>query len=164
MQVNQTIQLITQGNWLDECPHQNRSPSPEPVYDQAGVRTNTRELRTRDRLTHERDDIIIQLIKSCPSYRPPTDWRPPKKSVRLFSPQKENPGYNFIGLIIGPRGSTQKEMEKKTGAKIAIRCCSPLDGKLLWFQKEPLPSTNAVKLKGHMYTTSLSRHIDQGVF
>ncbi|PIA37052.1 hypothetical protein AQUCO_03100066v1 [Aquilegia coerulea] len=34
---------------------------------------------------------------------------------------KEYPGYNFIGLIIGPRGNTQKRMEKETGAKIVIR-------------------------------------------
>jgi splicing factor 1 len=34
---------------------------------------------------------------------------------------KEYPDYNFIGLIIGPRGITQKTMEKETGAKIAIR-------------------------------------------
>lgn len=29
--------------------------------------------------------------------------------------------YNFIGLIIGPRGNTQKRMEKETRCKIAIR-------------------------------------------
>jgi splicing factor 1 len=34
---------------------------------------------------------------------------------------KDFPGYNFIGLIIGPRGNTQKRMEKETGAKIVIR-------------------------------------------
>ena len=31
------------------------------------------------------------------------------------------PNYNFIGLILGPRGSTQKDMEGKTNTKIAIR-------------------------------------------
>ena len=30
-------------------------------------------------------------------------------------------GYNFIGLIIGPRGNTQKRMQKETNTKIAIR-------------------------------------------
>jgi hypothetical protein len=28
------------------------------------------------------------------------------------------PGYNFIGLIIGPRGNTQKRMERETGSRI----------------------------------------------
>jgi hypothetical protein len=34
---------------------------------------------------------------------------------------QEYPNYNFIGLVIGPRGATQKAMEKETGAKIVIR-------------------------------------------
>lgn len=33
-------------------------------------------------------------------------------------PQKEFPHYNFIGLIIGPRGNTQKRMEKETNTKV----------------------------------------------
>ena len=36
-------------------------------------------------------------------------------------PVDVHPSYNFIGLIIGPRGKTQKEMETKTNCKIAIR-------------------------------------------
>jgi splicing factor 1 len=36
-------------------------------------------------------------------------------------PVEKYPTYNFIGLIIGPRGKTQKEMEGKTNCKIAIR-------------------------------------------
>ena len=40
---------------------------------------------------------------------------------RLFIPLKENPNYNFIGLIIGPRGNTQKRMERETNTKISIR-------------------------------------------
>ena len=38
---------------------------------------------------------------------------------KLFIPEIEN--YNFIGLILGPRGSTQRELEKKSGCKISIR-------------------------------------------
>lgn len=37
------------------------------------------------------------------------------------APQKEYPTFNFIGLIIGPRGNTQKRMERETNTKIAIR-------------------------------------------
>jgi splicing factor 1 len=44
-----------------------------------------------------------------------------KRSVKIPIPVEEHPTYNFIGLIIGPRGKTQKEMENKTGCKIAIR-------------------------------------------
>lgn len=31
------------------------------------------------------------------------------------------PGYNFFGLIIGPRGNTQKRLQKETNTRIAIR-------------------------------------------
>jgi len=34
---------------------------------------------------------------------------------------KEYPEYNFIGLVIGPRGNTQKRLEKETGCKISVR-------------------------------------------
>ena len=41
--------------------------------------------------------------------------------MQVYIPQKDYPGYNFIGLIIGPRGNTQKRMQKETNTKIAIR-------------------------------------------
>ncbi|KAL7612307.1 splicing factor-like protein 1 [Lactuca sativa] len=106
---------------LDDRPEGARSPSPEPIYDNLGIRINTREYRARERLNKERQDIISQIIKKNPSYKPPADYRPPKLQKKLYIPMKEYPGYNFIGLIIGPRGNTQKRMEKETGAKIVIR-------------------------------------------
>lgn len=39
----------------------------------------------------------------------------------LYVPVKEYPSYNFFGLIIGPKGNTQKRMEMETGAKIRLR-------------------------------------------
>ena len=45
-----------------------------------------------------------------------------KKTAKLFVPVKEYPGYPFIGLILGPRGNTQKKLERETGTKIVIRC------------------------------------------
>ncbi|KAL1214215.1 Splicing factor-like protein 1 [Cardamine amara subsp. amara] len=99
-----------------------RSPSPEPIYDNIGVRINTREYRARERLNRERQEIISQIIKKNPAFKPPVDYRPPKLQKKLFAPRKElYPGYNFIGLIIGPRGNTHKRMEKETGAKIVVR-------------------------------------------
>ena len=47
--------------------------------------------------------------------------RPAKKWRKVFIPQRDFPSYNFIGLIIGPRGNTQKRMQKETNTKIAIR-------------------------------------------
>ncbi|KAK9095479.1 hypothetical protein Scep_026948 [Stephania cephalantha] len=113
--------MLTSGFQLDDRPEGARSPSPEPIYDNMGIRINTREFRARERLTRERADIISQLIKRNPAFKPPPDYRPPKLQKKLYIPMKEYPGYNFIGLIIGPRGNTQKRMEKETGAKIVIR-------------------------------------------
>ncbi|EFH63198.1 hypothetical protein ARALYDRAFT_475645 [Arabidopsis lyrata subsp. lyrata] len=113
--------MLQSGMPLDDRPEGQRSPSPEPVYDNMGIRINTREYRARERLNRERQEIIAQIIKKNPAFKPPADYRPPKLHKKLFIPMKEFPGYNFIGLIIGPRGNTQKRMERETGAKIVIR-------------------------------------------
>ncbi|PKA61365.1 KH domain-containing protein [Apostasia shenzhenica] len=113
--------LLQSGLPLDDRPEGVRSPSPEPIYDNMGVRINTREFRAREKFNKERQEIISELIRRNPAFRPPADYRPPKLQKKLYIPMKEYPGYNFIGLIIGPRGNTQKRMEKETGAKIVIR-------------------------------------------
>nr|XP_043606055.1 splicing factor-like protein 1 [Erigeron canadensis]XP_043606056.1 splicing factor-like protein 1 [Erigeron canadensis] len=113
--------ILQSGQQLDDRVVENRSPSPDPIYDNIGTRINTREYRARERLNKERQDIISLILKRNPSFKPPSDYRPPKLHKKLFIPMKQYPGYNFIGLIIGPRGNTQKRMEKETGAKIVIR-------------------------------------------
>lgn len=118
LDVNRRLQT---GQVLEDREDGNRSPSPEPIYDNMGIRVNTREFRARERLTRERIEIISDLIKRSPAFKPPADYRPPKLYKKLFIPIKGYPGYNFIGLIIGPRGNTQKRMERETGAKIVIR-------------------------------------------
>lgn len=79
------------------------------------------QVRSKDKLMNRRSELIEELIKNDPTYRPPNDYRPPKKHRKIFIPQSAYPGYNFIGLIIGPRGNTQKRMQKETNTKIAIR-------------------------------------------
>ncbi|KAG7030850.1 bbp-1, partial [Cucurbita argyrosperma subsp. argyrosperma] len=113
--------MLQSGMPLDDRSEGARSPSPEPIYDNMGIRINTREYRAREKLNTERQEIISQIIKKNPAFKPPADYRPPKLQKKLYIPMKEYPGYNFIGLIIGPRGNTQKRMEKQTGAKIVIR-------------------------------------------
>lgn len=100
----------------------DRSPSPEPIYDKNGVRTNTRAQRMREKIINEQKDIVMQLVKIDLSYKPPVHLKPETKKIKkLFIPLDKHPDYNFFGLIIGPRGNTQKRMEKETGAKISIR-------------------------------------------
>ncbi len=99
----------------------NRSPSPPPKYDSEGKRTNTREVRMKEALENERANIIESMMKLNPAFQVPEGYVKRKPSRKLYIPTKEHPGYNFIGLIIGPRGNTQKRMERESGCKIAIR-------------------------------------------
>jgi len=60
----------------------NRSPSPEPIYDSTGKRTNTREQRAREKLTNERQNLIERAIKLNPLFKPPADYKPtPVKKI-----------------------------------------------------------------------------------
>lgn len=54
---------------------ENRSPSPEPIYDSAGKRLNTREVRMRAKLDSERHKLITEMLKLNPQYMPPADYK-----------------------------------------------------------------------------------------
>ena len=99
----------------------SRSPSPPPRYDGSGKRSNTRDVRMKEELMEQRGKIIEELMKINPAFQPPSDFVRTKPFKRLMIPFREFPTYNFIGLIIGPRGNTQKELEQATGCKISIR-------------------------------------------
>ncbi|ETW00360.1 hypothetical protein H310_07005 [Aphanomyces invadans] len=99
----------------------NRSPSPPPVYDSMGKKLNTREARMRAAYESQRMDIIGQLVQVNPLFKPPPEYLRARLQRKLPIPHKEYPTYNFIGLIIGPRGNTQKRMEKEFNCRIAIR-------------------------------------------
>uniref|UniRef100_A0AAV1UK97 Branchpoint-bridging protein n=1 Tax=Peronospora matthiolae TaxID=2874970 RepID=A0AAV1UK97_9STRA len=99
----------------------NRSPSPPPQYDSTGKCTNTREVRMKAALEKRRRGTIDQLLKINPLFRPPADYTRQKLNRKIYIPYRDFPSYNFIGLIIGPRGNTQKRMERETNCKIAIR-------------------------------------------
>ncbi|KJE90056.1 splicing factor 1 isoform 1 [Capsaspora owczarzaki ATCC 30864] len=101
----------------------NRSPSPEPTYDQYGKRTNTREVRKRKQLEEQRSKLIEQAMRTSSTYRPPSDYRRPTKlqsRVDIFEAE-QHPEINVLGAILGPRGKTLQLIESETGAKIFIR-------------------------------------------
>ena len=98
-----------------------RSPSPEPVYGPNGARVNTRERRETEKLVAARAATARAIKKLCPSFTFPESYAPPKVTRKIFVPVAKHPGYNFFGLIIGPRGNTQKQMQRDFGVKIVIR-------------------------------------------
>lgn len=119
-QINQKmLTVVADALRIEQDP--NRSPSPPPKYDSNGKRTNTREVRMREALMKERTDLIERLIKLNPVYQPPPDYVRVKPFRRIYIPKNTDPMMNYIGLIIGPRGMTQKELESSTGCKISIR-------------------------------------------
>lgn len=103
-----------------------RSPSPPPTYDHQGRRTNTREIRYKKKLEDERNKLVERAMRSDPNYKPPTEYLMQKRmsgrpTEKIYLPAKEFPEIKWIGLILGPRGNSLKQMEKDTGAKIVIR-------------------------------------------
>ncbi len=110
-------------DFQDRRPERERSPSPPPKYDKVtGFKINSRELRMRDKIRKERNRVCEFLLKNDPeNFTAPQDYRPVKKTRKLFVPEKEYPGYNFVGLIIGPRGNTQKRLQKETNTRIVLR-------------------------------------------
>ncbi|KAL3799960.1 hypothetical protein HJC23_007433 [Cyclotella cryptica] len=108
---------------IDALPrhHPDRSPSPPPVYNPDGSRRNTRAVRWREKYTEERAECLERILELMNGVPAPSFLTKRKRSVKIPIPVEEHPTYNFIGLIIGPRGKTQKEMENSTGCKIAIR-------------------------------------------
>lgn len=99
----------------------NRSPSPEPQYDRSGKRTNTREARMRAKLENERIKLQGELVSLNPSTARQSGVRQQMIKRKVYVPVKDFPNYNFIGLILGPRGNTQKRLESESGAKVCIR-------------------------------------------
>ena len=89
------------------------------VYGADGKRKNTRAVRWRERYSAERQDVLEELMSLNPATRKSGFFKR-KRSKKIRIPVEQHPTYNFIGLIIGPRGKTQKELEAKTGCKIAI--------------------------------------------
>ncbi|KAJ7535420.1 hypothetical protein O6H91_12G032400 [Diphasiastrum complanatum] len=112
---------LESGNLDIDLNEDARSPSPPPIYDSNGQRINTWEVRKREELELERREAIGECLQLNPFYKAPAGYKPVLKEAKLYIPVKEYPGYNFIGLILGPRGNTQKRMETETGTKIAIR-------------------------------------------
>jgi len=116
-----TTRLQNPTAYMMSIPENERSPSPQPIYDQKGIRLNTRAHRTRRKLSKARDEILTRILALNPEFKPPADWKRPKIEKRIYVPVDEYPDYNFFGLIIGPGGTTIKRLQKETTTRIAIR-------------------------------------------
>ncbi|KAJ1608164.1 Ms15p [Cryptosporidium canis] len=98
-----------------------REPSPPPIYDKNGSRINTREARVRKNMEEELSNLIEYMSNNVQGYVVPKDYKPLKKTKKLIIPLDKYPDYNFMGLIIGPRGYNHRRLEAESGAQISIR-------------------------------------------
>eukprot|EP00921_Rhytidocystis_pertsovi_P016550 GHVQ01026091.1.p1 GENE.GHVQ01026091.1~~GHVQ01026091.1.p1 ORF type:complete len:729 (+),score=159.01 GHVQ01026091.1:724-2910(+) len=98
-----------------------RPPSPPPTYDKLGSRTNTRDVRVRNSMMAEYHRLVEFLAKTVEGFDPPADFKPMKKIKRIEIPLEKYPEYNFMGLIIGPRGCNHKRLEAESGTQISVR-------------------------------------------
>lgn len=103
-----------------------------PEYDQYGNRTNTREAILLELLEKERHTLVEMAVNAIQNYDPPADYnKPAKTSEKLYIPSKDYPDINFVGLLLGPRGNTLRQLQEDSGAKLAIRGKGSVkDGKL----------------------------------
>ncbi|CDU18927.1 transcription/splicing factor [Plasmodium yoelii] len=98
-----------------------RPPSPPPIYDKNGNRINTREARIKNSMIEEHHRLIEYLLKHVEGFVAPSNYKPIKKIRKIEIPIDKYPDYNFMGLIIGPRGCNHKRLEAESGAQISIR-------------------------------------------
>jgi splicing factor 1 len=98
-----------------------RSPSPEPVYDPSGRRVNTLENRIKNSMIIEKNNLIEECQKMNMSFMIPNDWRALKKTRKIYLPEYDNPELNYVSVVLGPKGRTQKLLEELSNCRISIR-------------------------------------------
>jgi len=122
-----STKLVNPSAYIDK---EAMSPSPEPTYDSQGKRTNTRDIRFQKKLMSERQKILDEMVKIDPNMAHLVPKSNEWIKLKVPIPVEKYPDYNFIGLIIGPRGNTQKRLQKETGAKIFVRGKEPGNRKM----------------------------------
>ena len=75
LRIEQISRMLRTGELGISSNPEDRSPSPEPIYDSAGKRLNTREVRQRNKLESERHQYVLEMFKCNPTYKPPPDYK-----------------------------------------------------------------------------------------
>eukprot|EP00088_Acartia_fossae_P021316 TRINITY_DN2278_c0_g1_i9.p1 TRINITY_DN2278_c0_g1~~TRINITY_DN2278_c0_g1_i9.p1 ORF type:complete len:518 (-),score=143.18 TRINITY_DN2278_c0_g1_i9:610-2163(-) len=123
LQIREATQKLAEPNLGIPPNPRDRSPSPEPIYNSKGVRMNTRYERTKAKLTAMRNNAITKLKTLDPSYQPPSNYAYKNTQLedKIDVPQDEYPQYNFMGLLLGPRGNSLEKIKQKYSCKIIVK-------------------------------------------
>lgn len=117
--VEQITQLLKSGA-LETGADQGSQSHKDDSENQSTTDHVNQEAQKFELLELERREIIGEILRLNPSYKAPSDYKPLLKVGKVPIPVKEYPGYNFIGLLLGPESNTQKRLEEETGAKIRV--------------------------------------------
>ena len=96
----------------------NRSPSPPPVYDDSGNRTNTRAMRMHRALDMERTELIEEILNLNPSLRvrvvvdPHTPDTPP---LQVSAQSLHSPGRAPDLQLRGPNPGSPRQVAPRVG-------------------------------------------------
>eukprot|EP00892_Ulva_mutabilis_P012374 jgi/Ulvmu1/9509/UM052_0082.1 len=119
LQTNNRINLMDQGLWTWEGFEGEPRPAADPAEQPQAQDSKQRTAQYREKLVAQKNEIIRDLIRANPAYQPPAGWRPPVHTRKVdLEPHKHR---NCVALIIGSGGSTKRDLEARTGAKIFIR-------------------------------------------
>ena len=103
-------------------PQREKSPMPPAIYDEKGNIVNTREARHKKKLEDEKIKLIQLSLKSLVNYASPDNYiKPNFFKEKFYLPVDEYKHINFIGLLLGPRGATLKQLQQENGCRIQIR-------------------------------------------
>ncbi|XP_071836215.1 KH domain-containing, RNA-binding, signal transduction-associated protein 2-like isoform X2 [Apostichopus japonicus] len=92
--------LKTEKDSLDESFEHARRLLSEAIENEKGGKKNG----------HGVEDDLVNVVPSQPA----------RVSCRVRVPEKEHPKYNFVGKLLGPKGSTLKQLQLDTGTRMSI--------------------------------------------
>lgn len=75
MQIHEATRNLARPDLGIPANPRDRSPSPEPIYNNKGIRINTRIDRTRNKLINQRNNAITKLKEVDPTYQPPSQYK-----------------------------------------------------------------------------------------
>jgi splicing factor 1 len=75
LRIEQISRMLRTGELGIPSNPDERSPSPEPIYDSTGKRLNTRDVRQRNKLEAERHQFVLEMFKLNADYKPPPDYK-----------------------------------------------------------------------------------------
>ncbi|KAJ0959815.1 hypothetical protein J5N97_000479 [Dioscorea zingiberensis] len=120
LRVDQITQQLKSG--ISEFGNNENVPSPSQDPDHM---SSTYQVDKENNWNWKSREAIGEILKLNPNYKAPADYKPLLKEATVPIPVNEYPTYNILGLIYGPGGDNQKQLEKgkqfvETGAKIQV--------------------------------------------